>query len=84
MRPMRKQSRCQSADRAFEVLDKAPYITLSMVRPDGTPYGIPLNIARKDERVFYFHCADEGGENRLSERKSYGESVGREPVYSSF
>lgn len=60
MRPMRKQSRCQSADRAFEVLDKAPYITLSMVRPDGTPYGIPLNIARKDERVFYFHCAGEG------------------------
>lgn len=57
---MRKQSRCQSAEWALNVFDKAPYITVSMVRPDGTPYGVPLSLARKDERVFYFHCADEG------------------------
>lgn len=45
---------------AYEVFDKAPFVTLSMVRPDGTPYGLPLNIVRKDADTFYFHCADEG------------------------
>ena len=26
---------------AFEVLDKAPYVTVSFTRPDGSPYGVP-------------------------------------------
>lgn len=60
MRPMRKASRRQDAAFAFEVFDKAPYVTLSMTRPDGTPYGLPLSIVRKDDRTFYFHCAGEG------------------------
>ena len=42
---------------AFEVLDKAPYVTVSFTRPDGTPYGLPLSLARTDERTFYFHGA---------------------------
>ena len=45
---------------ALEVLDKAPYVTVSFVRPDGTPYGVPLSLARTDEKTFYFHCALEG------------------------
>ena len=45
---------------ALEVLDKAPYVTVSFIRPDGTPYGLPLSLARTDERTFYFHCALEG------------------------
>ena len=45
---------------ALEVLDKAPYITVSMTHPDGTPYGLPLSLARTDEKTFYFHCALEG------------------------
>lgn len=45
---------------ALEVLDKAPYVTVSMTRPDGTPYGLPLSLARTDERTLYFHCALEG------------------------
>ena len=45
---------------ALEVLDKAPYVTVSMTRPDGSPYGLPLSLARTDERTFYFHCALEG------------------------
>ncbi|MDE6643303.1 MAG: pyridoxamine 5'-phosphate oxidase family protein [Muribaculaceae bacterium] len=57
---MRKASRQQSTQFTFEVFDKAPYITVSMVRPDGTPYGVPLSVVRKDETTFYFHCADEG------------------------
>jgi len=45
---------------AYEVLDKAPYVTVSLTRPDGSPYGVPLSLARSDDRTFYFHCALEG------------------------
>ena len=45
---------------ALEVFDKAPYVTVSMTRPNGTPYGLPLSLARTDEKTFYFHCALEG------------------------
>lgn len=60
MKPMRKSDRQKDAAWAMDVFDKAPYITVSMTRHDGTPYGLPLSLARKDERTFYFHCADEG------------------------
>lgn len=60
MRAMRKADRQKDAQWALEVFDKAPYATVSMVRPDGTPYGVPLSLIRKDERTFYFHCAGEG------------------------
>ncbi len=45
---------------AYEVLDKAPYVTVSFTRADGSPYGVPLSLARTDEVTFYFHCALEG------------------------
>lgn len=57
---MRKANRRKDAQWALDVFDKAPYMTLSMIRPDGTPYGLPLNVVRKDEVTFYFHCAAEG------------------------
>ena len=57
---MRRASREMSAAFALEVLDKAPYITVSFTRPDGSPYGVPLSLARTDEKTFYFHCALEG------------------------
>ena len=57
---MRKASREMDAAFAMEVLEKAPYVTVSFTRPDGTPYGLPLSLARTDERTFYFHCALEG------------------------
>jgi nitroimidazol reductase NimA-like FMN-containing flavoprotein (pyridoxamine 5'-phosphate oxidase superfamily) len=57
---MRKASRDMDAAFALEVLEKAPYITVSFTRPDGTPYGVPLSLARIDEKTFYFHCAMEG------------------------
>jgi len=57
---MRKASREMDATFALEVLDKAPFVTLSMTRPDGTPYGIPLSLVRTDDKTFYFHCALEG------------------------
>ena len=45
---------------ALEVLDKAPYVTVSFTRPDGRPYGVPLSLARTNDSTFYFHCALEG------------------------
>ena len=57
---MRKASRAMDAAFALEILDKAPYITVSFTRPDGTPYGVPLSMARTDDKTFYFHCALEG------------------------
>ena len=29
---------------ALEVFDKAPYVTVSMTKPDGSPYGLPLSV----------------------------------------
>lgn len=57
---MRKAKRQKDADWALEVFDKAPYVTVSMTRPDGTPYGLPLSLVRSGGDTFYFHCAHEG------------------------
>lgn len=57
---MRKDKRRRDATWALEVFDKAPFVTVSMTRPDGTPYGLPLSLVRKDDDTFYFHCAGEG------------------------
>lgn len=57
---MRKANRQKDADWALEVFDRAPYVTVSMIRPDGTPYGLPLSLVRDGYDTFYFHCAGEG------------------------
>lgn len=45
---------------ALEVMRKAPYITVSFTRADGTAYGVPLSLACTDDKTWYFHCALEG------------------------
>lgn len=46
---------------AWEVLKNSVYSTLSMVRPDGTPYATPLNIVGDEVyKTLYFHCAGTG------------------------
>lgn len=45
---------------ALEVMRKAPYITVSFTRPDGSAYGVPLSLASLDDNIWYFHCAHEG------------------------
>lgn len=57
---MRKESREMPADWALEIMRKAPYITVSFTRADGTAYGLPLSLASKDDETWYFHCALEG------------------------
>lgn len=58
---MRKASREMPAEWAYEIFDKAPYVTVAMTDEDGTPYAVPLSLARvNDEDIFYFHGAMEG------------------------
>lgn len=56
---MRRNDREMSAEWAVEVLDRAPYVTVSMTALDGSPYAVPLSLARVGED-YYFHCAHEG------------------------
>lgn len=60
MKAMRKANRQKDAEWALEVFDKAPYVTVSMIRPDGSPYGLPLSLVRDGDNTFHFHCAGEG------------------------
>ena len=45
---------------ALEIMRKAPYITVSFTRADGTAYGVPLSLACTSDDLWYFHCAPEG------------------------
>ncbi|MDE6498988.1 MAG: pyridoxamine 5'-phosphate oxidase family protein [Muribaculaceae bacterium] len=57
---MRKAARQRDAAWALSVFRHAPFATLSLVRPDGSPYGVPVSIVVGDDTTLYFHCADEG------------------------
>ena len=57
---MRKVSSEMDSKRELEIMRKAPYITVSFTRPDGTAYGVPLSLARNGDDIWYFHCAPEG------------------------
>lgn len=58
---MRKESREMDSKWALEIMRKAPYITVSFTRKDGTAYGVPLSLAcAEDDNIWYFHCATEG------------------------
>ena len=57
---MRKTSREMPSEWALEIMHKAPYITVSFTRPDGTSYGVPLSLASTNDKDWYFHCAPEG------------------------
>lgn len=57
---MRKVSREMDSNWALEIMRKAPYITVSFTRPDGTAYGVPLSLASNGDDIWYFHCAPEG------------------------
>ena len=59
MRKMRRSDRATTIEKAWDILEQAEYMTLSMTGADGTPYGVTLSFARVGESL-YFHCADEG------------------------
>lgn len=57
---MRKVSREKDSAWALDVMRKAPYITVSFTREDGSAYGLPLSLACTDDMTWYFHGAMEG------------------------
>lgn len=57
---MRRKDREMNEAFALDVLQRAPYVTVSFVAPNGEPYALPLSLAMKDAHTFYFHCALEG------------------------
>ena len=59
MREMRRKERQMPEEFAWEVADKCEYVFLAMTAEDGSPYGLPVTIAR-DGRIIYFHSAMEG------------------------
>ena len=56
---MRRKDRQLSSEDALRILEENQYGVLSTVCEDGEPYGVPMNYAYEDGRV-YFHCAPEG------------------------
>lgn len=56
---MRRTDRQMDTASAWQVVDACGFGTVSMRLPDGTPYCVPLSIARIGETL-YFHCAQEG------------------------
>ena len=56
---MRRQDRQMPEAFAWQVVDSCPNATLATVTPDGTPYCVPVSIARP-EKTLYFHCAAQG------------------------
>ena len=59
MRNMRRKDREKPRDFALAVVDNCAYSVMATVNPDGSPYCIPLFMAREGEWL-YFHCAMEG------------------------
>ena len=59
MRDMRRKDREKPADFALAVADTCSYAVMATVDPDGSPYCVPLSMAREGEWL-YFHCAAEG------------------------
>ena len=56
---MRRKDREMPREFALTVADKCAYSVIAMVNPDGSPYCIPLSMAREGEWL-YFHSAMEG------------------------
>ena len=56
---MRRKDRQLSREHALAIADKCAYMVLATVNPDGSPYCIPLSMARDGEWL-YFHSASEG------------------------
>ena len=56
---MRRKDREMPRDFALAITDKCTYSVMATVNPDGSPYCVPLSMARKDDWL-YFHCAKDG------------------------
>ena len=59
MQKMRRNDRELPRELALSITDKCAFAVMATVNPDGSPYCIPLSMAREGEWL-YFHCAKEG------------------------
>lgn len=57
---VRRQDRLLDEATALRVLKNGEYGYMSMVREDGTAYGIPVSFVWDNESAVYLHCAPEG------------------------
>lgn len=64
---VRRQDRLLSAERSLELLRDCAYGVLSLIEPDGRPYGIPVSYAWDGATAIYIHCAPEGEKLRCIE-----------------
>ncbi len=82
---MRRKEREKDKTFALSVVDGCKYAFLSVIDPDGNPYGVPLTVVRDGEYI-YFHCAREGFKINCFQNNPYAcmvcvtdaETVGRE------
>lgn len=57
---VRRQDRLLPESEACQLLQTGEYGILSMITPDGNPYGIPVNYVWDKNDKIYIHCAPEG------------------------
>ena len=58
---MRRKDLETTREQAMAILKDCSYGTLSLVLPDGSPYGVPVNFyLSEEENALFFHCAEEG------------------------
>ena len=57
---VRRQDRLLSETEARQLLQTGEYGILSMIAPDGDPYGIPVNYVWDRNDKIYIHCAPTG------------------------
>ncbi len=65
---VRRQDRLLDESAARELLRSGEYGVLSLVRPDGTAYGLPINYVWDGDAAVYLHCAPEGEKLRCIDR----------------
>ena len=61
---MRRKDREQTAEFAWDVLERCPYGVLSLIDREGSPYAIPVSHAVLNGAV-YFHSAKHGEKTKI-------------------
>lgn len=57
---VRRRDRLMDEESARRLLREGEYGVLSLVRADGSAYGVPVSYVWDGEEVVYIHCAPEG------------------------
>lgn len=56
---MRRVDRLKDAEFAWNVFDKAPYVTIAMIDDEGKPYNVPV-LASRDGNCIHVHVFPDG------------------------